>query len=152
MRIAFGCDHAAITIKDKIVSYLRNRGLDVSDFGCSAPQGCDYTDIAAQVASLVSTGKSDRGILICGTGVGMSIAANKFPGVRAGVCWSDDIARLVSEHNNANILCMPARFSTVDQITRWIDIWLATPFSPEERHRRRVNKITLLEKRSTSGC
>jgi ribose 5-phosphate isomerase B len=151
MKIAFGCDHAAIDIKNEIVKQLLKKGLEVSDFGCNDPAGCDYPDIARRVAELVSSGKCEKGILLCGTGVGMSIAANKFPHVRAGVCWNDEVASLVAEHNNVNVLCLPARFAGLEDIMRWIGIWLSTPFSSNERHSRRVSKISDIEK-EVLGC
>lgn len=146
MRIAFGCDHAGIDYKGRIIEYIKGLKIDVLDLGCTDRSGCDYPDIAVSVARLVSSGECDRGILICGTGVGMSITANKFKNIRAGVCWNEGVARLISEHNNANILCLPARFASAKDMVTWIQIWLDTPFSSEERHIRRVDKIAQLEK------
>lgn len=147
MNIAFGYDHAGIDIKEKIIKHLEKQGNKIIDLGCDNKKGCDYPDIAINVSRLVSGGKCERGILICGTGVGMSMVANKFPGVRAGVCWNADVAKLISEHNNANIICLPARFSQVEGMLECIDAWLSTEFSKEERHVRRVGKIKDLDKK-----
>lgn len=145
MKIAFGCDHAGFEHREKVIEFLKGLGLAVEDFGYKGKDSCDYTDIAAAVAGSVSAGKNEKGILICGTGVGMSIAANKFPGVRAAVAWNKEVAALVSEHNDANILCLPARFSTDQEMTAWIGVWLNTPSSREPRHVRRIEKISELE-------
>lgn len=145
MKIAFGCDHAAYHLKEAVLNHLRATAVDVQDFGCNTGESCDYPDIAFPVGKAVASGQCERGILICGTGVGMAIAANKVKGVRAAVCWSDAIAVLVSEHNNANILCLPARFSSSGEMNRWIDIWLATPASTLERHVKRIAKISDFE-------
>lgn len=147
MRIAFGCDHAASDHRDKLIEHLSKRGHTVIDFGCEGKSSCDYPDKAAAVAEAVIQGKADRGILVCGTGIGMSIAANKFSGVRAAVCWNEETAALAAEHNAANILCLGARFATVEEMNRRIDVWLNTPASSEDRHRRRVQKIAALEQR-----
>jgi len=146
MNIAFGCDHAGFEHREKVIEFLVAQGHNVEDFGHKCKESCDYTDIAAAVAGSVSTGKNQKGVLVCGTGVGMSIAANKFPRVRAAVCWNKSVAALVSEHNDANILCLPARFSTPAEMITWIKIWLNTPRSVEQRHIIRINKISEIEK------
>ncbi len=151
MNIAFACDHAGFVWKNRIISYLESLGHKVEDFGCFGPESCDYPDVAIPAAQSVAEGANDRGILMCGTGVGMSIVANKTPGVRAAVCWNDAVAGLVAEHNNANILCLPARFASADQMIIWIETWMKTPFSGEKRHKARINKITDLEKESCRG-
>jgi ribose 5-phosphate isomerase B len=145
MNFAFGCDHAGFEIKQRIIDGLESRGHRVKDFGCNSSASCDYPDIASRVACSVSDGESERGVLICGTGIGMSIAANKIRSIRAAVCWNDDVAKLVSEHNAANILCMGARCATPEQMMKWIDIWLATLPSSEPRHVNRVKKIAAIE-------
>ncbi|MBN1822863.1 MAG: ribose 5-phosphate isomerase B [Endomicrobiales bacterium] len=147
MKIAFGCDHAGFEHKKGIVEFLRNEGHEVLDFGCNSADSCDYPDVAADVARTVSSGKADKGVLTCGTGVGMSIVANKSRGVRAGVCWNEKVAALISEHNDANVICLPARFASTDEMKKWIKIWLVTPQSPEERHKKRVEKILNIEKK-----
>jgi len=147
VNIAFACDHAGITYKNKIIGFIETLGHKVVDFGCYGTESCDYPDFGMAAAQAVSQGKCERGVLICGTGVGMSIVANKFPGVRAAVCWSDTVAGLAAEHNHANILCLPARFASAEQLALWIETWLKTPFSTEKRHKQRINKITELEKK-----
>ena len=147
MDIAFGCDHAGFGHREKIIEHIKGLGHNVTDMGTKGSASCDYTDFAEAVAEAVSCGKCRKGVLICGTGVGMSIAANKFPGVRAAVCWNPEIAALISQHNDANIICLPGRFASTEQINGFIDIWLKTPASTEERHRKRLDKITELESR-----
>ena len=147
MKIAFGCDHAGCDCRETILRFLRESGYQVTDLGCKTPERCDYPDFAAVVAEAVSSGKADRGILICGTGIGMSIAANKVPGIRAAVCWTDDIAALIAEHNDANIICLGARFATPEQMIRWIGIWLKTPACRDPRHLKRLEKIAELERK-----
>jgi ribose 5-phosphate isomerase B len=151
-RIAFGNDHAASGIRTRLVKGLRAAGHTVRDFGYAGAGSVDYPDIAFKVARKVASGTCDRGILVCGTGVGMSIAANKIPGVRAAVCWDNTVAALVAAHNNANILCLPARFSTPAQMLRWVNTWLATPYGAEPRHLRRVDKITRWENVHRAGA
>jgi RpiB/LacA/LacB family sugar-phosphate isomerase len=146
MKIAFGCDHAAFDIKKQIIDFLGSRGHALKDFGCFSNASCDYPDIAVLVARSVAGGESDRGILVCGTGIGMSIAANKVPGIRAATCWSDEVAKLAGEHNAANILCLGARCAPPGQMQQWIAAWLATPPSSEPRHVQRIEKITAIEK------
>lgn len=143
MKISLGCDHAGFTIKDGVIDFLRSLGNEVIDCGTSSQDSCDYPDFARKVAENVAGGKSQKGVLICGTGIGMCIAANKVPSVRAGVCWSKETARLIALHNNANIICVGARFAPLDQICGWIKVYLETKF--EERHSKRIDKITQIE-------
>jgi len=145
MKIAIGSDHGGYIHKAKIIEYLRKNIHEVVDFGCNSTESCDYPPIAKEVALNVSGGKLEKGILICGTGVGMAIAANKIKGIRAACCWSDAVAMLIAQHNMANIICLPGRYATSDQIIRWIDIWLSTPYSTEERHKKRVAEISEIE-------
>ncbi|MDR0978041.1 MAG: ribose 5-phosphate isomerase B [Endomicrobium sp.] len=142
-RLAFGTDHAASEIRETIKSYLCNSGYEVEDFGFSGQGSCDYPDFAVKVGEAVAGGKADKGILICGTGIGMSIAANKIKGIRAAVCWNEETAQLCSQHNCANILCLGSRIATADEICRMINIFLSTPF--EERHKKRIGKIQAIE-------
>lgn len=144
MKIAFGCDHAGIEIKDKLISFIKSLGNEVIDCGTDSAASCDYPDFALKVAENVASKKADKGILICGTGIGMSIAANKVKGIRAAVCWSKDTAKLISQHNNANIMCAGARIADVDEICSWIKIFFETEF--ETRHEKRINKISQIEK------
>ena len=143
MKIAFGCDHAGIKIKEQIIEFVENLGHQVLDCGTFSEQSCDYPDFAFKVADAVSKKTADKGILICGTGIGMSIAANKVKGIRAAVCWNKETAALIAQHNNANIICAGARFAPADEICSWIKIFLETNF--EERHLKRINKITNFE-------
>jgi ribose 5-phosphate isomerase B len=147
MRIAFGCDHTAFKIKGGVIEYLKKQGHTVEDFGCGSSESCDYPDFGIPAARSVADGKNERGVLICGTGIGMSILANKVPGIRAGLAWEEEVAKCASEHNNANVLCLPARFATLDKIIKCVDIWLKTPFSGEPRHQKRIDKIMELDKR-----
>ncbi len=140
MKIAIGSDHAGFLRKKEIISYLTHKGHKVVDVGCYSEESCDYPDYAAKVARSVSLERAERGILICGTGIGMAMAANKFKNVRAAVCWSPKVAALASEHNQANVLCMSARFLTLQQGERIVAAWLKTPFAGG-RHLRRVKKI-----------
>ena len=144
MKIAFGCDHAGFEIKEKIINFVKSLGHEIIDCGTNSNQSCDYPDFAFKVAESVAKNIADKGILICGTGIGMSIAANKVKGIRAAVCWNKETAALISQHNNANIICAGARFASVDDICSWIKIFLETKF--EERHLKRINKIIALEK------
>lgn len=145
MKIAFGCDHAAYKIKNEITKFLIENGHSVKDFGCNSEQSCDYPDFAKSVAESVSKGENEKGILICGTGVGMSMAANKVKGIRAAVCWNEEIAKLVKEHNNANVLCLSARFASTDEIKKYVSIWLDTMFDNNSRHQKRIDKIMELD-------
>ncbi len=146
MKIAFGCDHAGFEIKEKLISYIKSIGNEVIDCGTDLSISCDYPDFALKVAQNIVSKKADKGILICGTGIGMSIAANKIKGIRAAVCWSKETATLISQHNNANIMCAGARFASVEDICSWIKIFIETKF--EERHLKRINKISLIEQQS----
>lgn len=146
MRIAIGTDHRGFSLRAKLVEMLRERGHEVDDIGTFTPDAIDYPDVAAQVAGKVSRGEAERGILVCGTGLGMCIAANKFPGVRAAPCHDDITAELSRRHNDSNVLCLSADLLGERLIDRMIEIWLATPFDGG-RHARRIQKITDLEHR-----
>lgn len=146
MKIAFGCDHAGVEIKSQLVNYIKSIGHEVIDCGTDSTASCDYPDFAFKVAQNVVSKTADKGILICGTGIGMSIAANKVKGIRAAVCWSKETAALISQHNNANIMCAGARFASVEDICSWIKIFIETPF--EQRHLKRINKITQIEQQA----
>lgn len=146
MKIAFGCDHAAFKIKMNVMEHLKKQGHEVKDLGCSSAESCDYPDFAIAVAKEVSSGRAAGGVLICGSGIGMSIAANKISGVRAAVCWNAETAKLASEHNFANVLCLGARFLNEQELCNCIDTWLKTPNSAEPRHVKRIEKIMALEK------
>lgn len=145
MKIAVGSDHRGFEVRSKVVELLRRLGHEVEDYGCFTAEPCDYPDIAAQVASRVSQGEVERGILICGTGLGMCIAANKFPGVRAAPCHDDFTAEMSRRHNDVNVLCLSADLLGERLIDRMVEIWLNTPFDGG-RHARRIQKILEVEK------
>lgn len=145
MRIAVGADHRGFSIHNKVVDLLQKLGHDVLDMGTYGDDPVDYPDVAAAVARLVSEGDVQRGILICGTGIGMCIAANKFPSVRAAPCHDDLTAEMSRRHNDLNVLCLSADMLGERLIDRMIEIWLSTPFEGG-RHARRVEKIVALER------
>ena len=145
MRIAVGSDHRGFSIRSKVIELLERLGHEVEDMGTFTPDAVDYPDVASLVAPKVSRQEVDRGILVCGTGLGMCIAANKFPGVRAAPCHDDLTAEMSRRHNDTNILCLSADLLGERQIDRMVKIWLDTPFEGG-RHARRVEKITALEK------
>jgi len=144
MRIGIGSDHAGYKMKEYIKKKLVEEGFEVVDFGTDSEESVDYPDYASKLAKEISEGKLERGILICGTGVGMCIVANKFPGVRAGLAYSDEVAELIARHNNANVICLGGRTMDFEDGYRWVKIWLSSPFDGG-RHERRVNKIRDLE-------
>jgi len=145
MRIAIGVDHRGFVIHDKVADLLRRLGHEVIDMGTYGDDPVDYPDIAASVARTVSQGEVERGILICGTGLGMCIAANKFPNVRAAPCHDDLTAEISRRHNDLNVLCLSADMLGERLVDRMIEIWLTTPFEGG-RHARRVEKIAALER------
>lgn len=140
MRIALGADHAGYQLKENLKAYLQGRGHAVDDCGTASAASCDYPDFAREVAARVASGAAERGILICGTGIGMAIAANKTPGVRAAKVNSEYEAQLSRQHNDANVLTLGARILGEEQAKKIVDVWLATPFAGG-RHQRRVDKI-----------
>ena len=144
MKIAVGADHAGFERKGSVIRTLRKLGHTVDDLGTNSMESCDYPDYAEKVGEAVSQGRADRGVLLCGTGIGMSIAANKFPKVRAAVAWNVKTAALASEHNKANVLCLSGRLIRPVLIPKMLRTWLATPFGAN-RHERRVKKISKLE-------
>ena len=146
MKIVIGADHAGYKLKKKLVEFLRSNGYDVADFGTHSEQSCDYPPIAREVAEAVSEKRFEKGILVCTTGIGMAIAANKVSGIRAGVCWTEELARYSRQHNDVNVLVLPGKFIDFQLAKKIVSIWLQTPFSEEERHRRRVNQIDKIEK------
>lgn len=139
-RIPIGADHAGYELKQVLVDELRRRGLEPDDVGTHSPESTDYADYAHPVAQAVERGEAARGVLMCGTGLGMSYAANRHRGVRAAVAWTPEIARLAREHNDANVLVLPARFLSADEARAILATWLDTPFEGG-RHARRVAKI-----------
>ncbi len=150
MRIAVASDHAAFTLKGKVVAWLEARGHEAVDLGPERPESVDYPDYAERVAAEVAAGRAQSGILLCGTGIGMSLAANKVPGIRAAVATDAFMARLARLHNDANILCLGARVVGEGLAEDIVDAWLAAGFEGG-RHARRVEKISAIEQRWRQG-
>lgn len=140
MKIAIGADHAGFEYKQKIVQHLTDKGLEVQDYGTFSTDSVDFPDFAHPTAEAVEKGNADFGILICGSGQGVNITANKHQGVRSAVCWNTDIARLTRQHNNSNIIALPARFVAYEYAVEMIETFLNTEFEGG-RHERRVGKI-----------
>ena len=147
MRIAVGSDHRGVELRAKLIEFLRQLGQEVDDLGTYDRQEVDYPDIAAAVARKVGGGEVDRGILVCGTGVGMCIVANKIPGVRAAPCHDDITAEMSRRHNDLNVLCLSGDLIGERLADRLVEIWLKTPFDGG-RHARRNQKIADLEHRN----
>lgn len=146
MTVALGCDHAGWKLKEELKSWLIQAGHQILDFGTHSPEPVDYPDYALQVAESVANGKAERGLLICGTGIGMAMAANKILGVRAAFCPDLFTARLSREHNDANVLALGGRLTGGELAIEILRIWLATSFEGG-RHARRVGKIREVEER-----
>lgn len=144
MKISLGTDHAGFDVKKSVINFLQSLGHDVIDCGTFSKDSCDYPDFAKEVATNILTGKAEKGVLICGTGIGMAMAANKVKGIRAGVCWNEETAKLIALHNNANIICLGARFLYIEEMFEMIKVFLSTQF--EQRHIDRILKISDMEK------
>ncbi len=144
MRVAIGSDHAGFFLKETLESFLEQMGVGVIDLGCDSPDPVDYPDFARTVAERVARGEADRGVLVCGSGIGMSIAANKVRGARAALVAEPLSARLCREHNDANVLCLGARLIGEDMARECLRVFLATEFAGE-RHGRRVGLISAME-------
>ncbi len=144
LRVSIGSDHRGIAQRQVVAETLRSSGIEVLDLGTHTTESCDYPDIAAAVARQVSEGQADRGVLICGTGIGVSIAANKINGIRAAVCHDSRTARLSRQHNDANILCLPGDSLDGSAIEELVQVWMTTAFEGG-RHQRRIEKITALD-------
>ncbi|MDZ4184249.1 MAG: ribose 5-phosphate isomerase B [Desulfuromonadales bacterium] len=142
--IAIGSDHGGLQLKDAVRTYLVGRGFTVDDLGTNNEDSVDYPDFGAKVAEAVSRQVVKKGILICGTGIGMSITANKFPGIRAALVWDDFTAQMAKEHNDANILVLGGRVLSAEDACRMVGIWLDTAFAGG-RHQGRLDKIALIE-------
>ncbi len=140
MKIAIGSDHAGFNYKEAIKDHLRQAGHDVDDLGTFTEASCDYPDYAHAVAHAVEQGQTEMGVLVCGSANGVAITANKHAGIRAAICWEKEIAILARSHNNANIICIPARFVSTDATFEMVDTFLSTPFEGG-RHQTRVGKI-----------
>ncbi|MDE7384577.1 MAG: ribose 5-phosphate isomerase B [Anaeroplasmataceae bacterium] len=145
MKISIGCDHSALEIKNEISNYLKSLGHEINDHGTFSNESCDYTDFGIKVAEDVRDGLAERGILICYTGIGMSIIANKVKSVRCALVHYLDEAVLTREHNDSNCLALSAKYTSLEEAKQIISVWLDTPFSFGERHTRRVEKINKYE-------
>ena len=150
MKIALASDHAGFSEKEKLKPLLTELGIDYSDLGTVSEDSVDYPDYAQKVAEEVAAGHVDQGVLVCGSGTGMAITANKVPGVRAAVAWSEEIARLARQHNNANILALGARTTPEGEIPNIVRAWFGTAFEGG-RHAKRVEKISALERKANSA-
>jgi ribose 5-phosphate isomerase B len=146
MKIAIGCDHAGLELKNEIIKLLSGLGIDCIDYGTNTPESVDYPDFGEKVSGAVSSGEIERGILICGTGIGMSIVANKFPGIRASLCNDLFTAQMSRRHNDANVLVIGGRIVGKDLAKEIVKTWVNTPFDGS-RHVNRLKKITLIEDR-----
>jgi len=144
MKLVIGSDHGGFRLKEHLKKYLKDKGYDVLDVGTYSSESCDYPDVAELLAKEIVKGVADRGILVCGTGIGMSISANKCKGIRAAVVTDEYSARKAAEHNNANVLCLGERVLGEGLADLLVDAWLTTEFAGG-RHERRVNKIMALE-------
>lgn len=144
MKIAIAADHAGFEEKEKVKKTLDELGVEYTDMGTNSPDSVDYPDYARKVGEAVVKGEFDKGILVCGSGTGMAIAANKVPGIRAAVAWNEEIARLSRQHNNANVLSLAARFIPDEEQAKIVKAWLETDFEGG-RHERRVEKIEQIE-------
>lgn len=145
MKIAIGADHAGFEEKETIKSTLDEIGIEYTDMGTMSADSVDYPDYARKVAEAVANGDVDQGLLMCGSGTGMAISANKVRGVRAAVAWNEDIARLARQHNNANVLALPARFASKEEMANIVKAFFTTDFEGG-RHAPRVDKISQIER------
>ncbi len=144
-KIALAADHAGFQEKEKLKPTLDELGVEYDDLGTNSSESVDYPDFARTVAEAVAKGEYDQGLLVCGSGTGMAIAANKVHGIRAAVAWNEDIARLAREHNDANVLSLPARFTSHDEATKIVKAWFDADFEGG-RHEPRIAKISEIEK------
>ena len=147
MKIALASDHAGYAETERLKTVLSELGIDFDDLGTNSEASVDYPDFASKVAKQVAHGEVDQGVLVCGSGIGMAITANKVPGVRAAVAWSEETARLARQHNDANVLAIGARTTPEGTIPQIVKAWFETPFEGG-RHAERVEKITALETES----
>lgn len=139
--IALGCDHGGYELMQEVKKHLEERGLEYKDFGCYSKESVDYPAYAKKVGQAIIDKECDKGILICGTGIGISITANKMPGIRAALCTDCFCAQATREHNNANVLAMGGRVVGAGLALKIVDTFLDTPFSEDERHKRRIAQI-----------
>jgi len=146
MKIAIGCDHGALALKNSLITHLEGCGYEVEDFGTYTEKSCDYPDFAAAAAQAVAAGKCDRGIVLCTTGIGVSVTANKINGIRCALLSDPWTAKMTRLHNDTNMMAMGAGIVGENLAYEIVDTWLDTEFSGEERHQRRIDKVMALEK------
>ena len=139
--VPIGCDHAGYELKLEVIKHLSNKGYDLKDFGCDSEDSIDYPDFGHPVAEMVANNNELLGVLICGSGNGINMTANKHQEIRSALCWKKEIAQLSREHNNANIIALPARFISIEEALEMIDVFFETEFEGG-RHQRRVDKIS----------
>ena len=147
MKIAVACDHGGLNLKNAIVRYLNENNYEVADFGTTTSDSCDYPDFALSAAEAVASGACERGIFVCTTGIGISIAANKVPRIRCALCTDATCARLTREHNDANVLALGGGIVGVNLALDIVKTFLETEFSKLEKHQRRIDKISAIEKK-----
>ena len=147
MKVAIGCDHGALDLKNAVINHLGKKGIEVKDFGTYTLDSCDYPDFAAPAAQAVASGECDKGIVLCTTGIGVSITANKVKGVRCALLSDVMSARMTREHNDTNMMAIGAGVVGQMLALEIVDTWLGTRFSHEERHQRRIDKMMALEER-----
>lgn len=150
MMIALGCDHGGLEIKNAVIKYLEKNNIQYKDYGCYTSDSVDYPEYAYKVAKAVTGNDAELGILCCGTGIGISMAANKVKGIRAAVVSNEFCAEMTRRHNNANILCMGGRVITEEEAVKYADIFLNTPFEGD-RHIKRIDMITAIENENFEG-
>jgi ribose 5-phosphate isomerase B len=142
--IAIGCDHAAFVLKEMLKKHLQEEGYEVKDVGTFSGESVDYPDMIHPLAKEINDGKIERGIVLCGSGIGVSMVANKYPKVRCALCWTSELAKLCRQHNDANVLALGARFTSEKEALEMVDTFLNTPFEGG-RHQTRVEKIAMSE-------
>ena len=145
MKVAIGCDHGALDLKNAVIKHLEKKGIEVQDFGTYTADSCDYPDFAAPAAKAVAAGECDKGIVLCTTGIGVSITANKVKGIRCALLSDVMSARMTREHNDTNMMAIGAGVVGQMLALEIVDTWLGTRFSHEERHQRRIDKMMALE-------
>lgn len=141
--IPIGADHAGFELKEEVINHLEQKGYSVKDYGTNSKDSVDYPDYVHPLSEAVSQGDYEIGILMCGSANGVAMSANKHQDIRAAICWQEEITRLARQHNNANVLCLPAKFITVEEALNFVDIFLNTDFEAG-RHQRRVEKIAFV--------
>ena len=147
MKIALCSDHGGLHLKNAIIEYLKKSGYEIKDFGTTDENSCDYPDFALRAAEAIKNGEFERGVFVCTTGIGISIAANKVPSIRCALCHDTLSARLTREHNDANVLALGEGVTGKNLALEIVKVFLETPFSNNERHQRRIDKITAIEKK-----